>query len=109
MLRPCQRAKRGNKGRREQTKDDKEYFRDHKTSPLSEIEVADTRKPIMRATDGTATEAKQNSGDVIGWKPEQLLTAEETGDLLWRFGRELLITSESEPEERKELCVHKAK
>ncbi|KAK8718139.1 hypothetical protein V6N13_045384 [Hibiscus sabdariffa] len=64
---------------REQTKDDKEYFRDRKASPLSEIEVADTRKPITRATDGTATETKQSGGgDVIGWKPEQLLTAEET-------------------------------
>ncbi|GMI69456.1 hypothetical protein like AT1G02700 [Hibiscus trionum] len=64
--------------KREQTKDDKEYFRDHKPSPLSEIEVADTRKPITRATDGSATETKQSGGDVIGWKPEQLLTAEET-------------------------------
>ncbi|KAE8671278.1 GATA transcription factor 16-like isoform X1 [Hibiscus syriacus] len=64
--------------KREQTKDDKEYFKDHKASPLSEIEVADTRKPITRATDGTATETKQSGGDVIGWKPEQLLTAEET-------------------------------
>ncbi|KAL4376911.1 hypothetical protein GQ457_02G002370 [Hibiscus cannabinus] len=63
---------------REQTEDDKEYFRDRKASPLSEIEVADTRKPITRATDGTATETKQSGGDVIGWKPEQLLTAEET-------------------------------
>ncbi|KAE8723204.1 GATA transcription factor 16-like isoform X1 [Hibiscus syriacus] len=58
---------------REQTKDDKEYFRDHKASPLSEIEVADTRKPITRATD-----TKHSGGDVIGWKPVQLLTAEET-------------------------------
>ncbi|KAE8665491.1 GATA transcription factor 15 [Hibiscus syriacus] len=68
---PLPESKEGDK--REKTKDDKEYFRDHKASPLSEIEVADTRKPITRATD-----TKHSGGDVIGWKPEQLLTAEET-------------------------------
>lgn len=29
-----------------------EYFKDHKASPLSNIEFADTRKPVSRATDG---------------------------------------------------------
>lgn len=64
---------------REKTVDDKEYFSDHKASPLSEIKIADTRKPITQATDGTA-DAREDYGaakDVIGWRPEQLDTAEE--------------------------------
>ncbi|XVF32848.1 hypothetical protein REPUB_Repub17cG0117900 [Reevesia pubescens] len=63
--------------KKEQAIDDKEYFSHHKASPLSEIKVADTRKPITRATDGTITEVVQNKKAVIGWKPEQLDTAEE--------------------------------
>ncbi|XP_031288130.1 uncharacterized protein LOC116146820 isoform X1 [Pistacia vera] len=65
---------------REKTLDEKEYFSNHKASPLSEIKIADTRKPITRATDGTA-DARADYGagrDVIGWKPEQLDTAEES-------------------------------
>lgn len=61
--------------RAEQQADDEEYFKHHKASPLSEIEVADTRKPITRATDGTADYGAGR--DVIGWRPEQLDTAEE--------------------------------
>lgn len=54
-----------------------EYFKHHKASPLSEIEVADTRKPITRATDGTA--GGYFGGDsVITWRPEQFDTAEES-------------------------------
>ena len=62
---------------KEQAMDNKEYYRHHKASPLSEIKVADTRKPITRATDGTMTEVVQNGRDAIGWRPEQLDTAEE--------------------------------
>lgn len=58
-----------------QPADDKDHFKHHKASPLSEIEVADTRKPITRATDGTADHSKGK--DVIGWGPEQLDTADE--------------------------------
>lgn len=58
----------------EKVESDKEYFGHNKASPLSEIEMADTRKPITRATDGTADAV---GSDVIGWRPEQLDTAEE--------------------------------
>lgn len=58
--------------------DNEEYYRDHKASPLSEIEMAETRKPITRATDGTASGGAQNQRYAIGWRPEQLETAEET-------------------------------
>ncbi len=61
--------------------EDKEYFGHHKASPLSEIKFADTRKPITRATDGTITSSLPKYGggeDVMGWRPEQLETAEET-------------------------------
>ncbi|KAM7274504.1 hypothetical protein ACFE04_016370 [Oxalis oulophora] len=60
----------------EQERDNKEYFKTHKASPLSEIEFADTRKPISRATDGTAYAG--SSADVIVWLPEQLDTADDT-------------------------------
>ncbi|EEF47311.1 uncharacterized protein LOC8265165 [Ricinus communis] len=60
----------------EEDEDENEYYRHHKASPLSEIEIADTRKPITRATDGSADAGKGR--DVIGWLPEQLETAEET-------------------------------
>lgn len=59
--------------RKAQEEDDKEYFKHHKASPLSEIEVADTRKPITRATDGYFGDER-----VISWRPEQIDTAEES-------------------------------
>ncbi|KAL5560957.1 hypothetical protein UlMin_030704 [Ulmus minor] len=62
--------------RDEQQMDDKDYFEHHKASPLSEIEVADTRKPITRATDGTAD--TRTGSDLVGWLPEQLDTAEDS-------------------------------
>ncbi|CAK7348370.1 unnamed protein product [Dovyalis caffra] len=64
---------------REGVEDDREYFRHHKASPLSEIQVADTRKPITRASDGTANEELLSGGGdvIIGWRPEQLDTAEQ--------------------------------
>ncbi|CAL5071187.1 unnamed protein product [Urochloa decumbens] len=33
--------------------EDREYYRTHKPSPLAELEFADTRKPITRATDAS--------------------------------------------------------
>ncbi|KAF3436508.1 hypothetical protein FNV43_RR23600 [Rhamnella rubrinervis] len=73
---PWPKEKEENKGDREaQQEDDNDYYKHHKASPLSEIEVADTRKPITRATDGTADYGKGK--DVIGWRPEQLDTADE--------------------------------
>ncbi|PSR85964.1 MRNA export factor like [Actinidia chinensis var. chinensis] len=64
---------------REQEEDDKDYYSHHKASPLSEIEVVDTRKPITRASDGTADSNDEYFGnEVILWREEQLDTAEET-------------------------------
>ncbi|XP_020231767.1 uncharacterized protein LOC109812253 [Cajanus cajan] len=60
------------KGREE----NKEYYKHHKASPLSEIEFVDSRKPISRASDKTVDSGR--GGDVIGWLPEQLESAEET-------------------------------
>ncbi|KHG15239.1 GATA transcription factor 23 -like protein [Gossypium arboreum] len=75
---PLPESKEEERGKREETMDDKEYFKHHKASPLSEVEVADTRKPITRATDGTASETEHSKGERIGWRAEQLETAEET-------------------------------
>lgn len=66
---------------------DNDYYRHHKASPLSEIKFADTRKPITRATDGTAYDSGMGR-DVIGWRPEQLYTAEETLEMAQRTWRE---------------------
>ena len=64
--------------RREEEEDDKAYYRHHKASPLAEIEVVDTRKPITRATDGTYGDYEgSKEKEVMGWLPEQLDTAEE--------------------------------
>ncbi|KAG8389538.1 hypothetical protein BUALT_Bualt02G0239700 [Buddleja alternifolia] len=64
----------------EQIEDDREYFKHHKASPLSEIEFADTRKPITKATDDTAQNDAFGyaTGGVILWRPEQLDTAEDS-------------------------------
>lgn len=66
---------------KEEEQRDREYYKHHKASPLSEIKLVDTRKPITRATDGTAdADGDGDEGlasDVIGWRPEQLDTAEE--------------------------------
>ncbi|KAL6500284.1 hypothetical protein OROHE_025650 [Orobanche hederae] len=68
------------KQREEQHEDDVEYFKHHKASPLSEIEIADTRKPITQATDGTAqNDSVGNEGTgVLLWRPEQLDSAEDS-------------------------------
>ncbi|XP_021805206.1 uncharacterized protein LOC110749406 [Prunus avium] len=59
--------------------DEREYYKHHKASPLSEIEFADTRKPITRVMYGTADAVSEYGAgrDVIRWRPEQLDTAEE--------------------------------
>ncbi|KAH9625543.1 hypothetical protein KSS87_020339 [Heliosperma pusillum] len=67
-----------------QEEDNKEYFKDHKASPLSEIEFADTRKPITQATDSNT------SGGVIVFKEEQQDTAEEAllrAAEIWNWNR----------------------
>ena len=74
---PLPNNEEGEQRRREVEEEDyRAYYSHHKASPLSEIEVVDTRKPITRATDGTYGD---HEGDkvVIGWFPEQLDTAEE--------------------------------
>lgn len=62
--------------RRRQEDDNKEYFKHHKASPLSGLKMADTRKPITRATDGSSGGAA--AGGVVVWLPEQLESAEDT-------------------------------
>ncbi|KAI5680501.1 hypothetical protein M9H77_01728 [Catharanthus roseus] len=65
--------------RKEQEEDDKEYFEHHKASPLSEMEMAETRKPITMATDGTGGGYFGDyGGGVMLWRPEQLDTAEDS-------------------------------
>ncbi|XP_072984317.1 uncharacterized protein [Typha latifolia] len=50
------------------------YYEDHKPSPLSEIEMADTRKPITRSTDGSASDRAMAGEEGMG------VMAEETMD-----------------------------
>ncbi|KAH0638109.1 hypothetical protein KY289_038024 [Solanum tuberosum] len=69
------------KSRGEKFEDDKEYFSHHKPSPLAEMEMADTRKPITQATDAPADDGialyPAPWGGMMVWRPEQLDTAEE--------------------------------
>uniref|UniRef100_A0ACD5Z008 Uncharacterized protein n=1 Tax=Avena sativa TaxID=4498 RepID=A0ACD5Z008_AVESA len=44
--------------------EDREYYRTRKPSPLAEVELADTRKPLTRHTDGGAEDRVEN--DVPG-------------------------------------------
>ena len=53
---PREAATRPESAARKVREDDREYYRTHKPSPLAEVEFADTRKPITRATDGSATD-----------------------------------------------------
>ncbi|XP_071718231.1 uncharacterized protein [Rutidosis leptorrhynchoides] len=66
-----------NTDRKEQEEDDKEFFKHHKASPLSEIEIGETRKPLEKVMHATAG---SYFGDekVMTWQPEQLDTAEES-------------------------------
>ncbi|GAB4841070.1 hypothetical protein Ancab_021815 [Ancistrocladus abbreviatus] len=79
--------------KRKQREEDVEYFKHHKASPLSNLEFADTRKPIRRATDSTVdTKAVgyYGGGDegVVVWRPEQLDTAEEALERAMSIWRE---------------------
>ncbi|XP_058076307.1 uncharacterized protein LOC131224877 [Magnolia sinica] len=59
---------------REEEDDDIAYYREHKPSPLSEIEFVDTRVPLRRVTDGGSDDDEHI--EVRGWREEQLDTAE---------------------------------
>ncbi|KAK9756891.1 hypothetical protein RND81_01G127700 [Saponaria officinalis] len=61
------------KAQKKAQEEDKEYFKDHKASPLSEIEFADSRKPITQATDTNTT-----LGGIILFNDEQNDTAEDS-------------------------------
>lgn len=63
--------------RDEQQEDDKEYFKEHKASPLSNMEMGDTRKPLEKVVAGTA-DGYFGGEKVITWRPEQLDTAEDS-------------------------------
>ncbi|KAF8392627.1 hypothetical protein HHK36_022975 [Tetracentron sinense] len=59
----------GDRGEEGEEEEERAYYKEHKPSPLSMIEVVDTRKPITRATDGTAREYE--SGEyVVVWIEE---------------------------------------
>ncbi|KAA0046673.1 uncharacterized protein E5676_scaffold411G001470 [Cucumis melo var. makuwa] len=60
----------------EEIEDNRDYYKHHKASPLAEIEFVDTRKPITRATDGTADYGDGKT--VIGWLPEQVDTVDDS-------------------------------
>ncbi|KAI3982594.1 hypothetical protein MKX01_031333 [Papaver californicum] len=68
--------------------DNKEYYRHHKPSPLSKVEVSDSRKPITQATDGGESESMDTrEGDVVLFSEEQLDTAEEAlsrASVIWK-------------------------
>ncbi|KAJ8619473.1 hypothetical protein MRB53_028002 [Persea americana] len=54
------------------------YYKEHRPSPISEIIIAETRKPIRKATDGGVEGVEYGAGEELkGWLPEQLDTAEE--------------------------------
>uniref|UniRef100_A0A803M9C0 Uncharacterized protein n=2 Tax=Chenopodium quinoa TaxID=63459 RepID=A0A803M9C0_CHEQI len=60
---------------RAQEEDNKNYFKDHKASPLSEVEFADTRKPVTQATDSPTSYYGKEPGLIL-FTPEQQDTAE---------------------------------
>lgn len=58
--------------------DDRDYYKERRPSPLSEIEFADTRVPIRRATDNEVVADEYGGGsDIRVWREEQLDTAED--------------------------------
>ncbi|OWM86076.1 hypothetical protein CDL15_Pgr010900 [Punica granatum] len=96
------RAERSKRG--DQVEDDSDYYKHHKASPLSEVEFADTRKPITRATDGTAGSSYYGGNpDVVGWRPEQLDTAEEALLRAVRIWRESAMRGDPDAPQSKVL------
>ncbi|KFK42625.1 hypothetical protein AALP_AA1G019600 [Arabis alpina] len=90
--------------RENEVESDKEFYKHRKASPLSNIEFADTRKPITQATDGTAYPAGK---DVIGWLPEQLDTAEEAlerATMIFKRNAEHFLLASSSIETMEFLC-----
>ncbi|KAM0050614.1 hypothetical protein Hdeb2414_s0007g00225981 [Helianthus debilis subsp. tardiflorus] len=63
--------------REEQEEEDKEYFKEHKASPLSNMEMGDTRKPLEKVVQATAG-GYFGDEKVMTWLPEQIDTAEES-------------------------------
>ncbi|KAL7112572.1 hypothetical protein ACP275_04G010400 [Erythranthe tilingii] len=64
--------------REEQEADNREYFKHHRASPLSEIEIADTRGMIAKASGGTAqnkTFGYEWSGGRSSWILPRILSA----------------------------------
>ncbi|KAI3970198.1 hypothetical protein MKW92_050291 [Papaver armeniacum] len=61
----------------DKVEDNKEYYKHHKPSPLSKVEVSDSRKPVTQATDGGASESMYTREGDVSFPEEQLDTAEE--------------------------------
>ncbi|XP_077218894.1 GATA transcription factor-like protein [Tasmannia lanceolata] len=57
--------------------EDEDYYKDHRPSPLSQIEFVDTRKPITRATDGGAVDDEVGGDEIVLWREEQLDSVDE--------------------------------
>ncbi|KAI3939833.1 hypothetical protein MKW98_029609 [Papaver atlanticum] len=57
--------------------DNKEYYKHHNPSPLSKVEVSDSRKPVTQATDGGASESMYTREADVSFSEEQRDTAEE--------------------------------
>jgi len=87
------------KYREEEGDDNREYYKDHKASPLSEIEIADTRLPISRATDGEKDDIWGGEGrgyliedtvdDALQRAEAMFNAARERGDPSWPHSRAL--------------------
>lgn len=64
------------------------YYKNHKPSPLSHIEFADTRKPINRATDGPASASEVEGGEGRGVMLEDTDTVDAALERAERLFRE---------------------
>jgi hypothetical protein len=53
----------------------RKYYENHKPSPLSHIEFADTRKPFGKATDGPASASEVEGGEGRGVMLEDTVDA----------------------------------
>ncbi|KAL5700983.1 hypothetical protein ACHQM5_026369 [Ranunculus cassubicifolius] len=69
--------------------ENREYYKDHKPSPISEVEFADTRTPMTQATDGSLSNKDVGAaGGIITFTKEQSESAEETLMKSMRIWRE---------------------